>query len=168
MSNVKTVWVLGLLWVLASWGCAEKSTPTPSKRGAREASFPVEVLRVDAQPRELSVAAPGVVDAFEQIQITARVSGAVDKVAFADGQEVKLGQVLALIDSRRYALSVSSARAAMNKAEATAADTEQSLKRRENAIQNNPGLIPGEELETFKTRLRTAQADVAQAHEALK
>ena len=154
----------------ATSACAKKaeSTPTGRGRGPKEAAFPVEVARVDARPHELVVTAPGMLDAFERVQVTARVSGVVDKVAFAEGQEVKGGQVLALIDSRRYALNVSSAVAAVAKADATTADTEQSLKRRQNASADNPGLIPGEELETFQTRLRTAQADAEQARESLK
>ncbi len=158
-----------VLCALAS-ACAKKEAPAAGgKRGGlRQASFPVEVLRVDAKPRELSVTAPGVVDAFEHVQVTARVSGVVDKVTFVEGQEVKSGQTLAFVDSRRYALNVSQARAALAKAQATAADNEQSLKRREGASESNPGLIPGEEIETYRTKLRTAQADVAQANEALK
>jgi RND family efflux transporter MFP subunit len=151
--------------------CSKKDAPAAAggKRGGlRQASFPVEVLKVDAKPRELSVTAPGVVDAFEHVQVTARVSGVVDKVNFVEGQEVKRGQILALVDSRRYALNVSQARAALEKAQATAADSEESLKRRTNASDTNPGLIPGEEIETYRTKLRTAQADVAQANEALK
>lgn len=138
------------------------------RRGLRQAAFPVEVLKVEVKPQEVVVSAPGVVDAFEHIQVTARVSGVVDRVTFVEGQEVTRGQVLAYVDSRRYALTVSSAQASLAKAEATAADAQASLRRRENASASNPGLIPGEELETFRTRLRTAQADVAVAHEALK
>jgi RND family efflux transporter MFP subunit len=149
--------------------CNKKEAPAAGgRRGMKQPAFAVEVLRVDAKPRELSVAAPGVVDAFERVQITARVSGVLDKVSFVEGQEVKRGQPLALIDSRRYALSVSSARAALAKAQATVGDVQQSLKRRETASENNPGLVPGEEIETFRTRLRTAQADADQAAEALK
>lgn len=139
-----------------------------SQRGLRQAAFPVEVLKVEVKPQEVVIAAPGVVDAFEHIQVTARVSGVVDRVTFVEGQEVKRGQVLAYVDSRRYALNVSSAQASLAKAEATAADARASLKRRENASASNPGLIPGEELETFRTRLRTAQADTEVAREALK
>jgi len=128
----------------------------------------VEASRVEAKLQEMLISAPGVTDAFERIQITARVSGVIDRVGFVEGQEIKRGQVLALIDSRRYALNVSSARAAVAKAEATAADNEASLKRREGASANNPGLIPGEEIETYQTKLRTARADVDQAQEALK
>jgi RND family efflux transporter MFP subunit len=150
--------------------CEKKAEPTTGgrARGPKEASFPVEVTRVDARPHELLISAPGMLDAFERVQVTARVSGVVDKISFAEGQEVKAGQTLALIDNRRYALNVSVAQAAVGKAEATAADTAQSLKRRQDASEHNPGLIPGEELETFQTKLRTAEADVEQARESLK
>jgi RND family efflux transporter MFP subunit len=109
-----------------------------------------------------------VVDAFEHVQVTARVSGVVDQVSFVEGQDVKLAQVLARIDSRRYALSVSAARAALEKSQATAADSQAALDRRNNASTSNPGLIPGEELESYQTKLRTAKADVDQSNEALK
>jgi RND family efflux transporter MFP subunit len=168
-SPLTVVATLLVLFAVLSTGCKAKEAPAPAgKRGLKQPSFPVEVLRVDAKPRELSITAPGVVDAFEHVQVTARVSGVVDKVSFVEGQEVKRGQILAMIDSRRYALSVSSARAAVAKAEATAADVQQSLKRRETASENSPGLVPGEEIETYRTRLRTAQADTDQAGEALK
>jgi RND family efflux transporter MFP subunit len=166
-----------LLVALVLSGCKKKAaTAAPGggsgggKRGAtmKGVSFPVEVLKVDARPHELLISAPGVVDAFEHVQVTARVSGVVDKVAFTEGQEVKLGASLARIDSRRYALAVSSAKAALEKSEATAADSEASLKRRQNAVEANPGLIPGEEMATYETHLRTAHADVSSANEALK
>jgi len=87
------------LTVLVGGGCQKKEAPaTGGRRGLKQPSFLVEVLRVDAKPRELAVVAPGVVDAFEHVQVTARVSGVVDKVMFAEGQEVKRGQALALID----------------------------------------------------------------------
>lgn len=162
--------LLSLLAFLVLGGCRSSSAPAAGggRRKAQTPTFPVEVLQVEARPQELRITAPGMIDAFERIQVTARVSGVIDRVTFAEGQTVKQGQVLAYIDSRRYALSVSSAEAALAKAEATAADNEQALGRRQTASESNPGLIPGEEIETYRTRLRTAKADVAQAREALK
>jgi multidrug efflux system membrane fusion protein len=163
--------LLSALLLGAVAGCGAKSgagADAGSQRRLRQAAFPVEVLEVEVKPQEVVIAAPGVVDAFEHIQVTARVSGGVDRVTFVEGQEVKRGQVLAYVDSRRYALNVSSAQASLEKAQATAADAQASLRRRENASASNPGLIPGEELETFRTRLRTAHADTEVAREALK
>jgi RND family efflux transporter MFP subunit len=161
--------ISGCLLVTLVTGCKPKTaTPTAAARGAKQTAFPVEVLEIGAKAHELLITAPGVVDAFERIQVTARVAGVVDKVSFVEGQEVTQGQPLAMVDSRRYALAVSSAQATVEKSSATAADSEASLKRRENAVSANPGLIPGEELETYKTKLRTAQADVDGSRESLK
>jgi membrane fusion protein, multidrug efflux system len=161
-----------LLLVIACLGalpaCKGSSTEATGGKRSKVAAFPVEVMTVAAQPHEVVITAPGVVDAFEQIQITARVSGVVDRVAFAEGQEIKRGQTLVFVDSRRYALAVSSAQAALAKAEAMALDSAANLRRRENASKTSPGLIPGEELETYRTKLQTAKADVLSAREALK
>jgi RND family efflux transporter MFP subunit len=130
--------------------------------------FAVDVLEVDAQKVNYVVTAPGTTEAFERVQVTSRVSGAVDRVAFADGQEVKKGDVLVLIDSERYRLSVNSAKAALEKAQAAQKDVEGQVSRREGAMQQHPGLIPGEELETYRTKTLTAKADTSVASENLK
>ncbi|MEI9942250.1 MAG: efflux RND transporter periplasmic adaptor subunit [Pseudomonadota bacterium] len=155
-----------------SAACAHKDAAPAAggKRGGagKGIAFPVEVIKVTADPHDVDINAPGVVDAFEHVQITARVSGVVDKVTFVEGQEVKVNQIMAYIDSRRYALSVSSSKAALEGAQAAEADAEASLNRRKGASEANPGVIAAEELETFQTKLRTAQATVDQAKEALK
>jgi multidrug efflux system membrane fusion protein len=156
--------------LLAACSHKDAAPAAGGKRGAggKGIAFPVEVVKVTADPHDVDITAPGVVDAFEHIQITARVSGVVDKVTFVEGQEVKANQVMAYIDSRRYALSVSSANAALEGAQAAQADAQASLDRRKAASESNPGVIAGEELETYQTKLRTAQATVDQSKEALK
>ena len=54
------------LWLTAiapiATGCGQKETkaaPATSKRGPKVAAFPVEVLKVEAAPHEVVVAAPG-------------------------------------------------------------------------------------------------------------
>lgn len=163
-----------LLGVSLLVACSHKAAEPASGGGKRGAAggkgiaFPVEVIKVNADPHVVDITAPGVVDAFEHVQITARVSGVVDKVTFVEGQDVKVGQVMAYIDSRRYSLSVSSAKAALEGAQAAAADAQASLNRRNGASEANPGVIAAEEIETFQTKLRTAQASVDQSKEALK
>ncbi len=162
----------GILLGFSLVGACSQKAAEPAATGKRGAAkgiaFPVEVLEVTADPHTVDINAPGVVDAFEHVQITARVSGVIDKVTFVEGQDVKTGQVMAFIDSRRYSLSVSSAKAALEGAQAAQADAEASLNRRKGASEANPGVIAAEELETFQTKLRTAQASVDQAKESLK
>jgi RND family efflux transporter MFP subunit len=129
--------------------------------------FPVEVVPIEARDVEYAVNAVGSVEAFEIVQVTARVPGVVEKVRFAEGDVVRPDQVLVEIDPERYRLARESASAALEKAEAAKADAEAGLARREGAVVKNPGLIPGEELETWRTRVRTATAEVSQARAAL-
>jgi RND family efflux transporter MFP subunit len=171
MKRRSTTISLGLLGVSLLVSCAKKADAPAAagkRAGAKGLAFPVETVKVTANPHVVDIQAPGVVDAFEHVQITARVSGVVDKVTFVEGQDVKVNQVMAFIDSRRYALSVSSAKAALEGAEADEADAQASLDRRKGASETNPGVIAAEELETYQTKLRTAQASVDQAKEALK
>ncbi len=132
------------------------------------AAFPVDVYAVEKQKIEYAITAPGTIEAFERVQVTARVAGAVDKVAFVEGQKVKKGDILVIIDSERYALAVNSAKAAVDKAEASQKEVESALSRRQGASEKHPGLIPGEEVQSFQTKSLTAKADTAVAKEALR
>lgn len=138
-------------------------------RGGRGGlAFAVDVMPVPSKKATYVVSAPGTIEAFERVQVTARVAGAVDRVAFSEGQEVKKGDVLVVIDSERFRLAVDSAKAARDRAEAALRDAEAGVKRREAATGNSPGLIPGEEIETYRTKAATARADRAVATAALR
>lgn len=137
-------------------------------KGGALGGFAVDVMDLEAKKLDYVVTAPGSIEAFERVQVTARVAGAVDKVAFVDGQSVKRGDVLVLIDSERYRLGVNSARAQLAKSDAAQKDTEAMVARREGASEQHPGLIPGEELATYRTKSLTAKADTAVSAEAVK
>src|SRR5690242_18611464 len=116
---------------------------------------------------QYAVNAPGSIDAFQQVQITARVAGAVDKVAFTEGQVVKEGDPMVTIESERYAIAVSQAKATLAKNQATQKAAEAALQRRLEAQKESPGLVPGEEIEQKQTAVDTAKADVDAAKQAL-
>jgi multidrug efflux system membrane fusion protein len=164
-----------LLAALAAAGCgrgsggagAASTAGASAAGGARAIVFPVEVATVAAQPVEYRVSAVGSVEAFETVQVTARVAGVVDKVDFAEGNTVATGQKLAEIEPDRYRVQVDSAKATLARAEASLQDAQAGLKRREQVNTRTPGLVKEEDLETFRTRVRVAEADVAQARSAL-
>jgi RND family efflux transporter MFP subunit len=56
----------------------------------------------------------------------------------------------------------------VRKAEAAKAEADEALARREAANQKNPGLIIGEEIESWRTRAQTAAAELSQAESNLK
>ncbi len=178
MKNTKIL-ILGIVLLLMipfTIGCNKggdaASPPGKSeKRGAtREKariSYPVEVESVQVRSLIYTVNAVGSVEAFEKVQVTARVAGVVDRVLFSEGNYAKTDQVLVEIEPERYRLAVEAAQAAYDKSQASKADAEAGLKRREQAVSQNPGLIPGEEIETWRTKVLVAASEVAQAKAAL-
>lgn len=153
----------------ASFPACRKGTEAPpaAKRGRSSIVFPVETRIVELSSLVYTVNAVGSVEAFEKVQVTARVAGVVDKVLFSEGNFAKVDQVLVEIEPERYNLAVEAAEAAYQKAVASLADAEAGLKRRETVITQNPGLIPGEEVETWRTKVLLAKSDMAQAKAAL-
>ena len=140
-----------------------------SPAGAKqERRFPVEVQPVQARSVETMVPAVGSVDAFEIVQITARVAGAVERVRFSEGDEVQPSTVLVEIEPRRFRLAVAAARAALAQAEASLADATEGVGRRERVNRDSPGLVRGEELESYRTRQQVARAAVAESRVALE
>lgn len=175
MSNLKRHKVAVIIVIIGSavlaGSCKKGGAPSPSAKGGPGAKsrvmFPVEVAPVELRTMVYSVSAVGSVDAFEKVQVTSRVPGVVDRVLFAEGSTAAVDQVLVEISPERYRLAVESAQATYEKALAAKADAEAGLKRREQVITQTPGLIPGEEVETWRTKVLLAVSDVAQAKAAL-
>jgi multidrug efflux system membrane fusion protein len=92
--------VLAAAAVLTLAGCGGKGESAsggagPGGRARGEIEFPVEVAPVEARAVEYSVTAVGSVEAFERVEITARVPGAIERIHFAEGSVVGPGTLLA-------------------------------------------------------------------------
>lgn len=158
-----------MLAVACSKGEAETTQGGPGGgKGSRKSmEFPVEVRPVESRKVEYTVTAVGSLDAFERVAVTARVAGTVERVQFIEGQVVGTGQTLVEVDPERYRLAVQAAEAALQKASAGRSEAEAGYSRRQAASAKNPGLIRGEEVETWRTKVQTAAAEVAAAQAAL-
>ena len=137
----------------------------PGGKGAM--AFPVEVRPVESRRVEYTVTAVGSLDAFERVSVTARVAGTVERVMLIEGQLVSKGQALVEIDPERYRLAVSSAEATLQGALAAKAEADAGYSRRRDASEKNPGLIRGEEVEMWRTKVQSTAAQVSQAQSAL-
>jgi membrane fusion protein, multidrug efflux system len=170
--NIFITIILAAGIIAASAACRKRSPAAPAGPNAAAARrskivFPVETRAVELRSLVYTVNSVGSVDAFEKVQVTARVAGVVDRVLFSEGSFAKIDQILVEIEPERYTLAVEVADASYQKAMAAQADAEAGLKRRETVITQNPGLIPGEEVETWRTKVLLAKSDVAQTKAAL-
>ena len=163
---------LALLILLPSavfTACSKDGAAQEAQAGGqrRAMEFPVEVRPVESRRVEYSVNAVGSLDAFERVAVTSRVAGAIERVLFTEGQLVRNGQVLAEIEPQRYRLAVEAAEATLQKSFAGKAEAEAGYSRRQAVSEKNPGLIRGEEIETWRTRVQSTAAEVSQSQAAL-
>lgn len=177
MTRTKIVGAALLLLVGAAIGSCSK--PPAGSGGGKASSgaggggrggavFPVEVQPVGGQSVEYAINAVGSIDAFEIVQVTARIPGAVEKIHFREGDHVSGGDLLVEIEPGRYRLAVQESEAAVAQAQAALAEAEGGLARREGANTTNAGLIPGEELDAWRTRVATERARLAASQAALE
>src|SRR5688572_11225411 len=163
-----TFYLLTFTFSACSKGDAQtQGGPGGGPGGRKSMEFPVEVRPVESRKVEYSINAVGSLDAFERVSVTARVAGTVERVLLREGQVVGRGQALVEIDPERYRLAVEAAQAALQKASAGRSEAEAGYSRRQAASAKNPGLIRGEEVETWRTKVQTAAAEVAAAQAAL-
>ncbi|MEH2511081.1 RND family efflux transporter MFP subunit [Nitrobacteraceae bacterium AZCC 1564] len=105
-------------------------------------------------------------EAPQSVELRARVTGQVTQVLFRDGQDVREGQPLFIIDPRPYKAALDQSRAAVESAEATRQNAI-SIEAR-SAVLEAKLTVSKEKLETDQTRLRTATAALHAAQAALE
>ena len=150
-------------------GAPPAGTPGGPPGGAKKGpqSFPVEVATVEKRDVTYTVRAVGGVEAYERVQVTARVSGVVDRVNFTEGDTVAQGATLVELDAARYRILVVQAKAQLQRAKATLEDAQLGFNRRQSANQAAPGTVRDDELEQYRGKVKLAEADVALAQAAL-
>ncbi|HEX4446007.1 MAG TPA: efflux RND transporter periplasmic adaptor subunit [Polyangiaceae bacterium] len=155
--------------VLGDAGCSKGEDSALKKpKAAIKLQYPVEVAPLDVRQVQYNVLAPGSIDAFQQVQITSRVSGAVDKVAFVEGQTVQQGDTLVVIEIERFQVAVDQAKAALDKTIAAHKAAQAELARRQGAVAAHPGLVAGEEIEQYETSVASTQADSDSAQQTVR
>jgi len=128
---------------------------------------PPEVSIVTLKPRSVAITdqLPGRTTAFRVAEVRPQVTGIVQKRLFAEGTEVKAGAQLFQIDAGSYRAALSSAEAALKRAEAQAVTAKLLAERYEPLIAAN-AVSKQENDEAIAARAR-ADADVASARAAL-
>jgi multidrug efflux system membrane fusion protein len=76
---------------------------------------PVSVARVERQDLPYAIDATGTVEPIRTVDVTSQVSGMLQHVRFAEGDEVTPGQLLFVIDRRAYEAAAQQAEAALSR-----------------------------------------------------
>jgi len=133
--------------------------PERGPRGAANEEFLVSASAVERVDLPVHYNALGTVTAFNTVVVRSRVDGELVKVLFEEGQRVKAGDLLAVIDPRSY-------RAALDEAEGTLQQNQAQLRNAEIDLQRYRDLFAEDSI--AKQTLDTQQALVNQYRGTLK
>jgi multidrug efflux system membrane fusion protein len=104
--------------------------------------------------------------AVESVEVRARVSGFIDSIHFSEGQIVKQGDLLFVIDPRPYRLAVEQAQADVGRAQAKLEIATLDVQRATPLVRNQS--LTEREFDTRQSTQHDASAQVASAQAALK
>jgi len=155
---MKSKITLGLL--IATVCMALLGFTTCSSGGQDELSR--QTATVEKGDIEISVAGSGTIEATRESRLTFGSAGKVDKILVKEGDEVKQGDVLALLDKRPLELALTQAQVTL--AQAEVGDTQAKLAQR--TAEYNLKKIHDNE-DTLKIALLNAQVSLDQANKAL-
>ena len=117
---------------------------------------PVNTVVMQVHPTMISnrLNLPGSIEAWNELEMTAKIAGTVEEVIAKEGDTVREGDILIQIESADYRIALERAQAAFNLAKADY--------QRDKSVYSK-GVIPTAELEARETRLATAKADLDNA-----
>ena len=154
------VLILGILGILA--GCGTEDAAAPAVAGPPPAVVVVQAKRESVEEQTQFV---GRVVAMDRVELQARVQGFLKERKFTEGQQVKVGEVLFLIEPEQYQAVVVQREADLAKATADTENARAQLARgRELLKQKN---IAQSEVDKLQAAESIAQAGIAQAKAAL-
>lgn len=100
-----------------------------AKSGRVVVAAPVVATAVARKPMPVEIRTFGTVEASATVTVKAQVNGLLAGIAFTEGQDVKAGDLLALIDARPYETALHQAEAALARTQAQRANAERDLRR---------------------------------------
>ncbi len=163
-SSNSRAWLVGFVLLavaiaLVWWFWPSKPAPQAGGRWGDGGPVPVRVTTVAQVDFPIELKALGTVTAYNAVQVRPRVDGQLVKVLFDDGQTVKAGDLLAVIDPRPYDI-------ALQQAQGTQQENQAQLKNAETDLARYRGLFAEDSI--AKQTLDTQEALVAQYRGTLK
>lgn len=119
------------------------------------------VRTIEGQSANLQTTYPVVIKGVQDVEIRPKISGFITKLCVKEGQTVKAGQLLFVIDNVTYAAAVRQAKAAVNSAKAQLNTSKLTYDNSQKLFKSN--VIGDYELQSAKNSYESAQAALAQA-----
>ena len=125
--------------------------------------FPVQTVESTGSSTQTTY--PAVIKGIQDVEIRPKVSGFITKLLVQEGQTVKAGQLLFVIDNSTFQASVRQAQAAVNSAKSQLRTAKLTYENSEQLFKRN--VIGQYELQSAQNTYETAKSAVAQAQASL-
>src|SRR5579864_8348542 len=160
-TNLITAGSLALATLFAN-GCSGGSASSTAAKGkgdpAARTAVPVAAATVTAKDVPVYLRGLGNVTAFNTVTVHTRVDGQLVQINFKEGQEVKKGDLLAVIDPRPFQAALDQAKATLAKDEAALTDLNTNLVRFEALAKE--GVIAQQQLDTQRSQVGAQQGQI--------
>jgi len=151
-------WLMLAAFAAFLFSCGNKNN---MKLGDNE--YPV--VTIGSQNAETQTTYPASIKGIQDVEIRPKVSGFITKLCVQEGQAVKAGQLLFVIDNTTYQAAVHQAQAALNSAKAQLNTSKLTFENSKKLFEKN--VIGSYELQTAQNTFENAKAAVAQTQAAL-
>jgi RND family efflux transporter MFP subunit len=149
--------------LLASCGKQDKAKPARADGPPR----PVRVARAELRPMERALYVVGTLSARDEATVAAEVAGKIEESKVDFGDRVTAGQVMALIDLTAYEALVRQSAANVARANASAANAAQNLKRVQDLQKDKISSASELDAAVAEDRQRRADVKAAEATDAI-
>lgn len=136
-----------LLLTLLDIGCSGAASKSASAKPTGPQTMPVGVATAQSRDMPYYLTGLGSVTAFYTVNVKSRVDGQLEDVRFKEGQNVKQGELLAVIDPRPYEVQLSQAQATLFKDQASLRDAKTILERFK-ALFKESGAVSQQQIDT--------------------
>ncbi len=155
-------------WVAWSTSARKGASAAAAARKAGGAAVPVAVATAERRDLPVYFSGLGTITAFNTVTVRSRVDGQIVEVAFREGQEVRQGDLLMVIDPRPYEVLLAQAQANLAKDEAQLADAKLNFERDKDLLAQS--ILPRQQVDSQGALARqleaATQADRAQIDNA--
>jgi multidrug efflux system membrane fusion protein len=156
MSKRTIIVIAGVVLLLFVWwtcrrggSSTEAQTSGRNSRGPGGGAVPVVAAKVEQKDVPIYLDGLGTVQAFNTVTVRARVDGNLTQVLFQEGQDVKAGDLLAVVDPNPY-------KAVLDQAKAQAALDQATLKRQQDLRAKN--VVAAQDYDTAAANAQKSQA----------
>src|SRR6202142_1059767 len=158
--------VLGVVAGVFMWRSSQRKAQAQTAAQASDATkraVPVVVASAEKKDLPIYLEGLGSVLAYNTVTVKSRVDGQLISVPVKEGQEVRKGDLLAIIDPRPYDVALEQAQAALARDTAQLGDAKLNMERDASLVKE--GVIPQQQYDTQKALVNqltgTTQADQA-------